>query len=851
MLAQAPIRLPEGATAIGVLLDEWNPDGPAPIAETLVEVTRWLGGSTVFFGETSHLAPGVPFPSVAGTRSSSDPRTYRSPFEHACRPVLTAVATAGQPGADAGAGDAAREVLDATAPGCDGDCAARLAEALAQGDLLAGLPGRQRTAMRWLLAPGADPSMRMAALAGGSHPLDLDQQGSVLALFIEALQHDAAEAAGPRVSAAGLEFRPFTATDTATYFALSRPVPGPSWPGNLRRYRLAASSDPTAPAVPVGRDGEPVFDDSGRLRERSWSEWSAAADGPDPMQGGAAALLPRWDERRVFSNLADAPLTDAPNRVAPGNPLLTRERLGLPSADPRGSDLLVEWLLGGDVLDADLDGDDDERRHAVGDGGRRPPRILRYAPEGAALAFLATNDGVLHAFDADTGIERWAFMPAGLLSQAAERSSGGARFSRLHGLDGPVALMLEDANQDGRIDAREGDEAWLFLSLGRGGTGYYGLDVSDPDAPRLLWTLREGDLPGFAQSWPAPVPARMWLVPAVQGSDPRVLVLAGGHDPAEDAAVPPTTSLGAGLAVVAAASGTVLWRAAGPADPQADLELTDLRRSLPAAPRVLDSDGDGLHDRVYVLDAGGQLFRFDFPVNAVGDPAVTARRLADLGMPEGPDGPRRFQASPDVVLERRQGTDVLALSFGSGWASRPRSREAVDRFYVVFDAPHGGAAAEVIDESDLTDVTDDATGLPPAAAGWMYRLVAHGDGEKVTGSSLTFDHRLRFTTYQPLPAPAETPCGPPAGIARLYTLDIRDGRPVNHVGDRPVPDEELDVDGLAPALGIAFPPASQAACSHSGCRQAPTGLLGGRVVPLGFRNDPVRTSWRQLDADAE
>jgi len=72
-----------------------------------------------------------------------------------------------------------------------------------------------------------------------------------------------------------------------------------------------------------------------------------------------------------------------------------------------------------------------------------------------------------------------------------------------------------------------------------------------------------------------------------------------------------------------------------------------------------------------------------------------------------------------------------------------------------------------------------------------------------------------------------------------------------HAGDRPVPDEELDVDGLAPALGIAFPPASQAACSHGGCRRAPTGLLGGRVVPLGFRNDPVRTSWRQLDADAE
>jgi type IV pilus assembly protein PilY1 len=315
--------------------------------------------------------------------------------------------------------------------------------------------------------------------------------------------------------------------------------------------------------------------------------------------------------------------------------------------------------------------------------------------------------------------------------------------------------------------------------------------------------------------------------------------------------MPPASGPGATLAVVDARTGALLWRAGATGDPHADLEVAALHRSLPAAPRVLDVDGDGLHDRLYVLDVAGQLLRFDFAQDASSRAAVAARRVADLGSPEGTERPRRFQATPDAVLERRQGRDVLALAFGSGWASRPRSIGTEDRFYVVFDALGASANVAALTEPDLADVTD---GTPPGpdSPGWMFRLLAHGDGEKVTGNSLTFDHRVRFTTYQPRPAGGDAPCGPPAGTARLYTLDIRDGSPVNHIGGQPVPDEELDVEGLAPALSVSFPATVAAApCTGPACRRQPVALLGGESIPLDFRNDPVRTSWRQLDADAE
>ena len=851
MLALAPERLPDGAVALSGLLRGWEPAGPAPLAETLVELARWLRGDPVSFGDLSHTSPGTSFPSAAGTRVPDDPSRYRSPFDHACRPVLAAIASAGRPGADGGASAALGELTGGEVT-CSGSCLQEATQVLVHGDLSGSLPGRQRAPVRWLLPEDAHPGVLSAARTSRHHPLELEDRDALLAVFTDALQHDAAEAGGVRASAAGLESRTHAAADDAVYLAFSKAIPAPAWPGNLRRYRLLPATGPNAAAQAVGRDGQPAFDEQGRLRPGSSSQWSATADGEDPTLGGAAGVLPDWQDRLLFSDLVAAPLVDPRNRLTAGNPLLTRERLGLTSTDDREPAAVIEWLLGRDAFDADYDGDPLESRHWLGDPGQRAPRVLRYAPAGPGLAFLATNDGLLHAFDADSGVEQWAFAPAALLPGAAERSRTGLRFDRPYGLDGPVELLVRDADHDGRIDPAAGDEAWLFVGLGRGGTGYYGLDITDRQAPRLLWHLDGAELSGFGQSWPAPVPARLRLDPAIQGQDTRVLVLAGGYDPAEDAARPPVSSLGAGVAIVAASSGAVLWRAGGPGDPLADLEVPGLLRSLPAAPRLLDTDGDGLHDRAYLLDVGGQLLRLDFVHAGEGAANATIRRVAELGTGAGPEPPRRFQATPDAVLERRQGRDVLALAFGSGWASRPRSRGAIDRFYVVFDALHGSSAGQPLGESDLADVTDTPAPLPDAAPGWMFRLARHGEGEKVTGDSLTFDHRVRFTTYQPLPPPSEAPCGPPSGVARLYTLDVRDGSPVNRVGDHPVPDEDLDVDGLAPALSVPFLAASgDGGCAAAGCGRVPTGLLGGRALPLDFRNEPVRTSWRQLDADTE
>lgn len=101
--------------------------------------------------------------------------------------------------------------------------------------------------------------------------------------------------------------------------------------------------------------------------------------------------------------------------------------------------------------------------------------------------YVGANDGMLHAFD-ETGMEKWAFIPA-------------AVFDKLNYLSSPdYAARSEEENTnslhrfyvDGSAVSRDvyfGGH-WrtvLVLAPGRGGRGLFALDITDADAPKLLW----------------------------------------------------------------------------------------------------------------------------------------------------------------------------------------------------------------------------------------------------------------------------------------------------------------------------------------------------------------------------
>jgi type IV pilus assembly protein PilY1 len=633
----------------------------------------------------------------------------------------------------------------------------------------------------------------------------LEDPSSYINLVARAHQHDAAVPAGPALSAPGLVAGTESAPGAAAIYAMTAPRAHERWLGNAFRYGLRSPGSPLEPPAAVDRDGEPALDAAtGLPRPGSRNDWSESPDA-DLLAGGASGRLPLAPARRVFSELASSDITDSRNRLTPDNAIVDRTAVGLGSTDPETPAQVVAWMLSA---------------RPIGDPGARAPVVIDYHADGIALAFVATQDGLLHAFDAASGVERWAWLPRALMPRLARLMRDQPATARSHGIDGALVLHRFDPDGDGVIERDAGEHLWLMFGLGRGGGAYYALDIADPDQPRLLWSRDFGA--DDASPGAEPVIARLSIASATRSGGNWVVLLAAGGS----------------LRLLDATTGSTLWSAAAS---DADLLVPELTVTLASAPRALDLDGDGQLDRSYLLDPSGGLWRFDFTPGAAPAELARARRIARLGA-----GTRHFQASPDVSIATIGGRREIAIAAGSGRADLPRDVTTIDRVYVLFDR---GATRELL-EADLHDVTDGGAAMPATAPGWFLRLDGHGPGEKVIGSSVTFDHVLRFQTYQPLAWRDDEPCGPPRALLRRYARDIRSGLPIRNAA-APDRDEEtaLEAPGLPVELRFAFPSPADAPCP--GCRARPFGIAGARTFDPGYAGDPVRTSWRKLQPAAD
>ncbi len=100
----------------------------------------------------------------------------------------------------------------------------------------------------------------------------------------------------------------------------------------------------------------------------------------------------------------------------------------------------------------------------------------------ASNVYVGANDGMLHAFDATNGNERWAYIPSTLIPQLYKLADAAYGANHQFYADGPIIVG----------DAYNGS-AWktvLVGGLGRGGRGYYAIDVTDPASPVALMGVR-------------------------------------------------------------------------------------------------------------------------------------------------------------------------------------------------------------------------------------------------------------------------------------------------------------------------------------------------------------------------
>ena len=835
-------------------------DGFTPLSETMYEAARYWRGMPAYYGERIAEAPTDP-----NALASVNPEVYRQPVWDSCTKNYNVLLTDGAPTRDDDAPGLVPGLPNfASAMGrstCTfntmGDCLDDVTEYLSVEDIDDSTPGKQTVTTHTIGFTIDLPILKDAAVnSGGEYFLadDVESLTKTLLSIIANINDRSLSFSAPAVSV-----NTFNRTQNLNdlYLTMFGARAKAHWPGNLKKYRITTRVITDANGVAA------VDPTTGFFYNTAKSFWTVGgADGNDVRLGGAANQLPDPSLRNLYTNgTGGADLTAASNQITPSNAgAFTLADFGLTGAAGEPTkDEIIRWARGEDVRNED-NNLATTIRYAMGDPLHSQPAAIVYGGTQASpdiVVFTATNDGYLHAINGNTGEELWSFVPKQLLSNFTRLYFNPNAKYKQYGIDGNVVPVVKDANKNGIVDGS--DFVYLLFGMRRGGSTYFALDVTNKNAPRLMW---KANFPELGQSWSSPVVTRMFISGASQNTDKAVVVFGGGYDPTHDTASHPSSpdGVGAGVHVLDLESGARLWRAG--ADVGADLQLPLMTRALPNEIRVIDLTGNGFADRMYASDLGGQIWRFDVtngqPTSTLVAGGVIARVGAEgLGAPAAADT-RRFYTSPDVSLfkDNVQDRRFLAVSIGTGYRAHPFDLTAQDHFFSIRDGDVFNKLTQaeydtypIATINDLVEVSGQKqVTINPTDRGWKFQLPSN---QKVLSDSVTFNNEVFFVAFSPDSNAAAT-CSAGQGTNFLYRVSVLNGDPVVNNLDALDPGDADDArrqtlqqGGIAPTPTILFPSPDDANCTGADCNPPPIGCVGVECFDPGFINNPVRTLWTQ------
>lgn len=247
--------------------------------------------------------------------------------------------------------------------------------------------------------------------------------------------------------------------------------------------------------------------------------------------------------------------------------------------------------------------------------------FLETIAERKSVVYVGGNAGMLHAFDADTGKEIFAFVPTAVFPFLNKLT--GKNYTHQYYVDGTPTVADVYDPQGGK---------WRTILVGTlraGGKGLFALDITDPDNISLLWELHEYSpafnnlavKPGY--SFPKPTVARL--------HNGRWGVVTGNGYKAEG-----TQNGGAALYVIDALNGSMIK----------SLEVTGTTgENGLSTPRLADFDGDGVADYAYAGDLQGNLWRFDLLGASATGPTPTTNPPTNGSYGDKSDGTSKFRVS--------------------------------------------------------------------------------------------------------------------------------------------------------------------------------------------------------------
>ncbi len=276
----------------------------------------------------------------------------------------------------------------------------------------------------------------------------------------------------------------------------------------------------------------------------------------------ASKLIPAHGSRKIFTT------TGGNKREFLWSNLSGTDQTALVSQD------ILNYLRGDQSKETTYGGTLRKRKALLGD-------IVNSSPvyqKSTKTVYVGANDGMLHAFSTETGIERFAYIPSPMLATVKQLSE--STYTHKFFVDGDMEVVDK---ADTALSS-----SYLIGTLGRGGKGLYALDITSPAsfaASNIAWEYVNTSDTNLGYMLGKPIYARM-------NDGSRVVIVGNGYN---------STSGTAALYIFNLETGTVLKK----------IDTGIGSDNGLATPGVFDQNGDGYIDYIYAGDLKGNVWKFD------------------------------------------------------------------------------------------------------------------------------------------------------------------------------------------------------------------------------------------------
>lgn len=469
------------------------------------------------------------------------------------------------------------------------------------------------------------------------------------------------------------------------------------------------------------------------------------------------------------------------------------------------------------------------------------------------MVYVGANDGMMHAFNATSGAEVWAYIPSMLLPNLYKLAD--KNYSTNH------TFFVNATPQQGDVYFGSAWHTILVGGLGAGGRGFYALDVTTPTSPKVLWEFTSDTSKGtgyttdadLGYSYGTPVITKLsdgtWAVivtagynNACPGSGHGILWVLNAQTGAIIKKI--DTNVGIGGVGVGSLCTTAL---ASPAGLARVIGYTDTASTNNTAPRI------------YGGDLLGNVWRFDISALTASGGTATFQLLATLK--DASSNAQPVTARPQVG--NINGKVVVYVGTGQYLGVSDISTTGVQSIYAIKDplttstasgglygSPRGTACSSTVSTNCFVKQTyTDASGVRTATStvsfspnfntmnGWFADLPTSGERAN-TDPALQLG-TLLFTTNIPSTASA---CSP-GGSSNVIEVDYRTGLAVNGA---------TNIGGLLSSGGVtALASAPTLVRLPNGKVVAIINLSNGTSITLpvpvsATSSTTRRVSWREL-----